>query len=174
MSTREYIISMMARWKTADVELLEAALYGLEHKRNEIEQRMAQLQRQLGVRGGRSTAKASGRNEAGELTGKKRTLGAAARRRIAAAQRKRWAEARKAKGEAPSATRGGTKRKMSAAARKRIGEATRKRWAEFRAKKAATAQKTSAARNRVGRKSTIQAKRFLKAASVRRAAKQAS
>lgn len=61
----------------------------------------------------------------------KRVVSPAARRRMAAGQRKRWAAVKGVKQPAPK------KRKVSAAGRKRIAEATRKRWAEFRAKKAA-------------------------------------
>src|SRR5947209_8276993 len=60
-----------------------------------------------------------------------RTISAAGRARIAAAQRARWA---KAKGQA---TQGSLpkKRTMSAAARKRIAAAQRARWAKIKAKK---------------------------------------
>jgi hypothetical protein len=57
----------------------------------------------------------------------KRTMSAAARRKISLAQKARWA---KANGQAPKA-----KRKMSAAGRKRIAAASRARWAAFRAAK---------------------------------------
>jgi len=61
------------------------------------------------------------------------TMSAAGRRRIAAAQRARWAKQKQTKkAQNP-------RRTMSAAARKRIGDATRARWAKVRAqaKKAA-------------------------------------
>jgi hypothetical protein len=80
-------------------------------------------------------------------------MSAAGRKRIAAAQRKRWAAYRKAdkpeaekktvavqKAAAPSA-----KRRMSAAARKRIADAQKNRWAAHRAKKAAPKVKTAGA-----------------------------
>jgi hypothetical protein len=63
-----------------------------------------------------------------------RRLSAAARARIAAAQRARWAKVRASK----STGRNGTaapKRTMSAAARKRIAVAQRARWAKVRAAK---------------------------------------
>ena len=62
----------------------------------------------------------------------KRTLSAAARQRIAAAQRARWAKAKGAKASNP-------RRTMSQAARKKIAAAQRARWAKARAqqKKAA-------------------------------------
>jgi hypothetical protein len=58
-------------------------------------------------------------------------MSAAGRRRIAAAQKKRWA-ALKAHAKIAAKPAAPKKRKMSAAARKRIGEATRKRWAALR------------------------------------------
>jgi hypothetical protein len=58
-------------------------------------------------------------------------MSSAARKRIAAAQKKRWAEYHRSK-EAPA-----KKRKLSAAGRQRIIEATKKRWAAVRAQKAA-------------------------------------
>jgi len=64
----------------------------------------------------------------------KRTLSAAARKKISLAQKKRWAAARKeSKPAAPA------KRTMSASARRKIAMAQRKRWAKVRAgqKKAA-------------------------------------
>ena len=60
-----------------------------------------------------------------------RRLSAAARERIAAAQRARWAKVKKDKGVATSPK----KRKMSAAARKRIVAAQKARWAKARAAK---------------------------------------
>jgi hypothetical protein len=137
-----------------DAEFLAAALVGFEHKRSEIEEKMAELRRRIGG-GAAPVPKAE--------AAKKRTMSAAARRRIAAAQRKRWAAVKKqakvgkthrrvlgasGKGkntylkrivkELPGAAapKAAKKRTMSAAARKRIGEATRKRWAELRKKKA--------------------------------------
>ena len=62
-----------------------------------------------------------------------RRLSAAARARIAAAQRARWAKVR-AGGKGNVVTMP-MKRKMSAAARKRIAAAQRARWAKVRAAK---------------------------------------
>jgi len=94
-----------------------------------LEERIAEIRRDLGGRARRS--------DDARTTKPKRVLSAAARRRITAAQRKRWAKktartpVRKAGAE--------TKRKMSAEGRKRIAEATRKRWEAYRAEKAAAA-----------------------------------
>ena len=114
----------MAYTKAPDADLLQAALIGYQRQQAVLEERMAEIRRELDGGGGRS-------DEAGE--GKpRRGMSAAGQRRIAAAQRKRWAELKKA-----SATPGAAKRKMSSAGRKRIIEATRKRWAAWRAAKAA-------------------------------------
>jgi hypothetical protein len=66
-------------------------------------------------------------------------MSADARRRIGAAQRKRWAEVKGTTGTQGKKA-GGKKRKMSAEGRAAIAEATRKRWKEYRAKKAAESQ----------------------------------
>ncbi len=73
-------------------------------------------------------------------------MSAAARKRIAEAQRKRWAAYRKeekpATGKKTAATKNAPaqpRRRMSAAARKRVAEAQKKRWAAVRAKKGSTA-----------------------------------
>ena len=112
-----------------DSETLEAALVGYQHQLDQISAKMAELRGQLK---GEAPARAALPEAAPAApAGGKRPLSPAARRRIALAQRKRWAEYHRAK-EAPA-----PKRNMSPAARERIAAATRKRWAEFRAKKAA-------------------------------------
>ena len=105
-----------------DYSLLEAALIGYQHQRELLAVKIAEIQRQLG------NAPATASTE----TPKKRVMNAAARKRIALAQRKRWAEYHKTQGSPAK-----KKRVMSAEGRERIAEATRKRWAEFRAAKAA-------------------------------------
>jgi hypothetical protein len=114
---------------TIDSSILEAALVGYQHERDAIEAKIAEIRRQLGGQTPRASAP-EGESPA------KRVRGAAARKRMAAAQRKRWAEFKKAK-EAPAPVK---KRRLSAAGRKRIIAATKKRWAEVRAKKAAAAK----------------------------------
>jgi hypothetical protein len=64
-----------------------------------------------------------------------RKLSAAARARIAAAQRKRWAKAREKSAEPAKAVPIRRKRTLSAAARKKIAAAQRARWAKVRAGK---------------------------------------
>jgi hypothetical protein len=111
--------------KVSDGEILAAALVGFEHQRSEIEEKMAELRHRIGGEAALVPKKGAT---------KKRTMSAAARRRIGAAQRKRWAALKNAQDTKAAPVK---KRAMSAAARKRIGEATRKRWAAFRAKKGA-------------------------------------
>jgi hypothetical protein len=71
----------------------------------------------------------------------RRTLSAAARRKIAAAQRKRWAKVKAGSKPAAGAVKatGSTsaKRIMSASARRKIAQAQRARWARLRAVKKA-------------------------------------
>jgi hypothetical protein len=117
----------MAYTKAPDAQLLQAALVGYEHQRSIVEERTAELRRELA---GAPAGSAEGNTP-------RRGMSAAGRRRIAAAQRKRWAELKKASVMPPVKT----KRKISAAARKRIADATRKRWKAYRAAKAAAATK---------------------------------
>jgi hypothetical protein len=63
---------------------------------------------------------------------RKRTISAAGRKRIAAAQRARWAKIKGHKVVSISSRKGHT---MSAAARKRIVAAQKARWAKWRAQK---------------------------------------
>jgi hypothetical protein len=87
----------MARGRSAkDTTTLEAALVGLELKRNEINQLIEDIKTQLGARTSKASAglvPASVAKTQGPR--KKRVLSAEARRRIAAAQKRRWAEHRK-------------------------------------------------------------------------------
>ena len=120
-----------------DAEILEAALLGLERQRSEIEEKMAELRRQLDDRAGRPARSTAAVNAAAPTVPKKRTMSAAGRRRVAAAQRKRWAALKKGLATSAPAKK---KRRISAAGRARIIAATKKRWAEFRAKKAAASK----------------------------------
>jgi hypothetical protein len=72
--------------RTNDHALLEAALIGYQHQLDQIESKMAELRSQLG---GKSPAAAA---KTAAVPGRKRQMSAAARKRIAAAQKKRWAE----------------------------------------------------------------------------------
>jgi hypothetical protein len=61
-----------------------------------------------------------------------RTMSPAARKRIATAQRARWAKVRATKGHTTSMVTAKPKRVMSAAARRKIAAAQRARWAKVR------------------------------------------
>jgi hypothetical protein len=69
-------------------------------------------------------------SKAAGATRKKRTISAAGRKRIAAAQRARWAKIKGQKVVSISSRKG-----MSPAARKRIAAAQKARWAKWRAQK---------------------------------------
>jgi hypothetical protein len=69
-----------------------------------------------------------------KVTGERRTMSAAGRKRIAAAQRARWAKIKGQKVVSISSRKGHT---MSTAARKRIAAAQKARWAKWRAEKKA-------------------------------------
>lgn len=79
-----------------DPAFLSAALEGLELQKKRIEEQIAIVKSMLGGRGAMRATLVVAKSDAGPTpTGKKRTLSAAARRRIAEAQKKRWAEFRK-------------------------------------------------------------------------------
>jgi hypothetical protein len=72
----------------ADYALLEAALLGYQAKISEIQEAMAGIRSQLDHSSGSAP---------GPVKHGKRKLSAASRKRMAAAQKKRWAEYREAK-----------------------------------------------------------------------------
>jgi len=117
-------------------DILAAAIEGFEARKKHIDVQIAEL-RHL-KNGGSSEPTAT--PEPGR---KRRKLSAAGRKRIAEAQRKRWAASKKESGTSakmakPVAKR--AKRKLSAEGRKRISEATKKRWALVRAAAAKAAK----------------------------------
>lgn len=85
----------MRRKRSIDPSILQAALIGLEAQRQRTDEQITQVKAMLGGR----SRKAAGRTAT--LPGKKRVLSTAARKRIAAAQRKRWAEWRRKQKGAP-------------------------------------------------------------------------
>jgi hypothetical protein len=112
-----------------DNHILAAAIEGYEAQKKRLDAQIAEI-RQL-LTGGSAQPAAS--PEPGR---KRRKMSAAGRKRIAEAQRKRWADVKKQSGAAPLAAKTAAqkpKRKLSAAGRKRIIEATKKRWALVRA-----------------------------------------
>ena len=116
---------------------LTSALQQLREEQKQAQQQVEKLQSAISVIEGLVGRNGSGAPREGARPG--RIVSAAARRRMALAQRARWAKARgesqpaagKAIGTAPA------KHTMSAAARHKIAVAQRARWAKLRAKKAA-------------------------------------
>lgn len=76
-----------------DAGLLEAALEGLELQKRRIE---AQIHEVKGLLGRRRSGASGGASDSAGSPPRTRQLSEAARKRIAAAQKKRWAEYRKA------------------------------------------------------------------------------
>lgn len=72
-----------------DRDLLEAALIGYESQKEELDEAIAEIRRELG---GKPAATRTQTKGDASTPVKRRTMSAAARKRIAAAQRKRWAE----------------------------------------------------------------------------------
>ena len=132
----------MANKSVLDAPTLRAALIGYEHQISELKAKAAEIERQLS---GRVTKESPVPASSGGTQGTRRRMSASARKRIAVAQKKRWAAfhaakqkpAKPAKPAQASAKKSGGKRKLSAAGRQRIAEATKKRWAAHRAAKIA-------------------------------------
>jgi peptidoglycan hydrolase CwlO-like protein len=106
-----------------NTEILAAAIAGFEEQKKRLDAQIAELRQLLSGNAADNTAPA---------TKKRRGMSAAARARIAAAQRKRWAESRKQSETAPPKAAARKKRRLSAAGRRAIIEATKRRWAAFR------------------------------------------
>ena len=117
MGTHRLQWSLISRGNMAN---LDAVLEQLRNERAQAQTQLDQLDRAISVLegGGRSSSAITRRSG-------RRTMSADARRRIAEAQRRRWA---RVKGS-------GTKRTLSPAARRRIAAAQKTRWAKFRAEK---------------------------------------
>jgi len=104
--------------------IIEAAIVGFESQREKLAEQIAGLRALLNGQPGESTAATPAAPKRGR--GK---MSAAARARIAAAQRKRWAESRKQGKASTKSVAPKRKRKLSAAGRRAISEATKRRWA---------------------------------------------
>jgi hypothetical protein len=115
-------------------EIIHAAIEGFESQKRRIDSQIDEL-RQL-LNGGSAEPGAESGTSA-----RKRKISAAGRRRMAAAQKARWARIRGEADGQPSSAQAvapRTKRKLSAAGRKAISEATKRRWALKRAEAAKT------------------------------------
>lgn len=83
-----------------DTDMLTHALLGYEHKKAEIDAKIREIRSMIGGSKNLSPVSSSSHGEASAPAGKpangrKRVLSPDARKRIAAAQKKRWAEHRK-------------------------------------------------------------------------------
>ena len=105
-----------------NTEIVTAAIAGFEEQKKRLDAHIAELRNML---------LPDATDGAGRAPNKRR-MSAAARARIRAAQKKRWAETRKQEAPASSGARIPKKRRLSAAGRKAIIEATKRRWAAFR------------------------------------------
>ncbi len=86
----------MPRGKSdTSTEILEYALLHLERERDAMQQRIDAIRSQLGAKPGKSTPKPQAVAAEASEARPRRVMSEAARRRIAAAQKKRWAEHRK-------------------------------------------------------------------------------
>jgi hypothetical protein len=140
-----------------NAEIIAAAIEGFESQKRRIDTQIGELRAMLS--GGRTEG-----TVAPEAPTRKRKVSAAARRRMAEGQKKRWAAIKAESKKPESAARpepAKPKRKISAAGRRAISEATKRRWALKRAeagkaqpagaKKAAT-QKTAAKKKTTAKK----------------------
>jgi hypothetical protein len=100
-SARVWYGSIMPRTRSArfvglDSQTLEAALAGLEAQRQRIDEQINRVRAIISPRRGRPEAyQRQATPVSASKQPKKRTMSPAARRRIGAAQKKRWAEFRK-------------------------------------------------------------------------------
>jgi GH25 family lysozyme M1 (1,4-beta-N-acetylmuramidase) len=122
--------------RTIDSSILQAALVGLQSEKEKIDNAMAAIRKQLGGRGATAVVTTNGTKTA-------RHMSAAAKKRIADAQRKRWAafhkaKVRAAKPMAKAAGQAAPKRNLSAAAKARLA-------ANLAKARAAKGQKAAAA-----------------------------
>jgi len=113
---------------------LQTALQQLREERKQAQSQVEKLDSAISVLEGLVGSNSTGRRR-GAPSG--RIVSALARRRMAAAQKARWARVRAKSGSRSTrrtASNGG--RALSAAARRKIADAQRARWARFRAQQA--------------------------------------
>ena len=96
--------------KQLDRSILEMALIGYQRSLENIEAKIADIQRQLGIRSPKAAP-----SVATDEAKPKRRMSAGARKRIALAQKKRWAAFHQAKEPAPAPKKAVAKRKLSPA-----------------------------------------------------------
>lgn len=101
----------MARGKAPlanDIATLQMALVGYQIERQKIDEKIKEIQALLGVRRGPAPA-VKGEAAGVSAAPRKRNLSAAARRRIAMAQKRRWAEHRRKAAQAAKASKAAAK-----------------------------------------------------------------
>jgi|SRR5215469_12824980 len=113
-------------------DVISAAIEGFQAQKRRLDEQIAELRGLLPRSGSGGSEPAVDGARRGPR--KRRRMSAAARKRIAEAQKKRWAAIREKSGSSTASTRP-ARRKLSAAGRKRIIEANRKRWAALKAGK---------------------------------------
>jgi hypothetical protein len=126
-------------------EIITAALAGFEAQKQQIDSKIAELRNMLDNRDG-----------AAEAPKLKRKISAASRRRMALAQKKRWAAIKGASRAMSPAGSEPPKRRISEEGMKRIIAATKRRWALKRAEEA-KAKRVAATRNRARKVTTLKA-----------------
>jgi hypothetical protein len=80
----------------SDTSILETALIGLQHQLTQVDTKIAEIRRKLGIRAPRVISPIA------QPARKKQKLSAAARKRISEATRKRWAAYRRKKAKSSS------------------------------------------------------------------------
>jgi len=116
---------------------LGSALQQLRQEQKQAQQQVEKLQSAISVIQGLLGRHGSGTSAKGGGPG--RILSAATRKRMAQAQKARWAKVRQGSKPADAKTKSGSpiKRTMSASARRKIAAAQRARWAKVKAAKKA-------------------------------------
>jgi hypothetical protein len=133
-----------------DRSTLEMALVGYAEQRHKIQNAIAEIRSQLE---GRSTKAAASVTTDGAQP--KLRMSAAARKRIALAQKKRWAAFHKGKEAAAVPEKPKAKRRISAEGLKRIIAATKKRWRLAKAAKTKSSNARKKAPTKVAVKKAV-------------------
>lgn len=115
-------------------EILTAAIDGFEIQKARIDAQIAEIRQLLEGSPAPAAVASEKPSTVSKVSAKRRKMSKAGRAAIAAAQRKRWADLKKAPAAAEAPKQ--KKRKLSAAGRKAIIAATKKRWAAKRAEAA--------------------------------------
>jgi hypothetical protein len=140
--------------------IILAAIQGFESQKTNIDQQIAELRAMLS--GGPTDTSTTVAKQQDAVPGKRKRFSAAARRRMAEAQKARWAKLKDQSESAspePATTQPvKAKRKLSAAGRKAISEATKTRWAR---QKAAEIAKVAQAKNAPSKKTAKGAKKVV-------------